>query len=304
MSSSVFRFRMLLLSMVLFIEGNAQPGASPPGPGDLNSKLLSLDSLFFDAITSCNVEKLNTLFSTSGFEAFGRNGLATSPDKGIRELGKLCDSVKVRRELIRSGVQTCPIADYGGVLTAEQRIYITLPGKKETLAEISKIAELWKQEGNDWKITKLIAYDQHNDKMKTLGSRATSRILDKMDSSLFAIAYKCKPEEFATYFTEDLEFYHDKGGLTKSLPVFMEQLKNNFCGEDKVKLRRELVAGSLHTYDMVGTGAIQEGEHRFYITENGKERVDGIARFIHIWVYDNKVWKISRVLSLDHRPAQ
>jgi predicted alpha/beta superfamily hydrolase len=48
-------------------------------------------------------------------------------------------------------------------------------------------------------------------------------------------------------------------------------------------------------------GAIQMGEHRFYITEPGQpERLSGIARFTHLWKFANNEWKITRALSYDH----
>ena len=29
------------------------------------------------------------------------------------------------------------------------------------------------------------------------------------------------------------------------------------------------------------------GDHRFYVTENGKEVLSGVAKFIHVWKYEN-----------------
>src|SRR6266511_3575971 len=69
--------------------------------------------------------------------------------------------------------------------------------------------------------------------------------LADLDSGLFATVYTCNPDKAGSFFTEDLEFYHDRGGLTKSRKTFIEQLKKNFCNEANPKLRRELVKGSL-----------------------------------------------------------
>ena len=51
-------------------------------------------------------------------------------------------------------------------------------------------------------------------------------------------------------------------------------------------------------------GAILSGQHVFYIIEKGKEpQLDGLARFTHLWLKSETGWKMSRVLSYDHGPA-
>jgi len=124
--------------------------------------------------------------------------------------------------------------------------------------------------------------------------------LSRLDSVVFANVYTCNTAKNETFFTDDIEFYHDKGGLTKSRKTLVEELKNNFCGEGKTKLRRELIKGSMQVYPIKNYGAVQLGDHRFYITENGKEVLTGVAKFIHVWKYENGEWRISRVFSYDH----
>src|SRR6476646_8913867 len=122
----------------------------------------------------------------------------------------------------------------------------------------------------------------------------------QMDSLVFANVYTCNSEKNETFFTDDIEFYHDKGGLTKSKKTLVDELRNNFCGEGKTKLRRELVKGSMQVYPISNYGAVQLGDHRFYVTENGQEVLSGVAKFIHVWKYENGEWRISRVFSYDH----
>lgn len=125
--------------------------------------------------------------------------------------------------------------------------------------------------------------------------------LAKMDSIVFSVVYTCNPARSATFFTDDLEFYHDKGGPMVSLKTFVENLEKNFCGNGP-KLRREVVPGTLQVFPMDNYGAIQSGEHFFYVTENGQpEKLTGRARFTHLWQLKNNEWKIARVLSYDHR---
>ena len=124
--------------------------------------------------------------------------------------------------------------------------------------------------------------------------------LAQMDSLVFANVYTCNSEKNETFFTDDIEFYHDKGGLTRSRKTLVEELRNNFCGEGKTKLRRELIKGSMQVFPIKNYGAVQLGDHRFYVTENGKEVLSGVAKFIHVWKYENGKWRISRVFSYDH----
>jgi hypothetical protein len=108
----------------------------------------------------------------------------------------------------------------------------------------------------------------------------------------------------AQFFTPDLEFYHDKGGLTTTSVKLMESIKNGICRSEDFRLRREVVKGSLQVYPLNHYGAILVGEHVFYVLEKGKpERLDGIAKFTHVWQYQKNEWKMARILSYDHQPA-
>ncbi len=97
-------------------------------------------------------------------------------------------------------------------------------------------------------------------------------------------------------FTEDLEFYHDKGGLT-GYEHTIDFLKTTAQGNNQLK--RELVKGSLEVYPIPGYGAMEIGMHRFCHLENGKQDC-GTFKFVHIWQKKDNQWKITRVISYDH----
>lgn len=117
-----------------------------------------------------------------------------------------------------------------------------------------------------------------------------------MDSVLFNAFNSRDTTEFKTLFTADLEFYHDKGGLT-DYTFSIESLKRTAASN--TDLKRELIPGSLEVYPIKDYGAIQIGSHRFCHTENGKQDC-GTFKFVHIWKKKEGVWKISRVVSYDH----
>ena len=117
-----------------------------------------------------------------------------------------------------------------------------------------------------------------------------------MDSVLFNAFNTRDIEKFKSLFREDLEFYHDKGGLT-NYEYTINSLRTVAKNNDG--LRRELVKGSLEVYPIPGYGAMEIGSHTFCHMENGKQDC-GTFKFVHIWQKKNGEWKISRVVSYDH----
>ncbi len=117
-----------------------------------------------------------------------------------------------------------------------------------------------------------------------------------LDSSLFA-AYNSKNLDLMkTYFTSDLEWYQDNGGLIDFDKVF-----SNFQSifNRDYDLKRYLIKESLEVHPIEGYGAIEIGKHQFKHIENGKLEI-GTFKFLMIWKNDKGNWKISRVISYDH----
>jgi hypothetical protein len=118
----------------------------------------------------------------------------------------------------------------------------------------------------------------------------------RMDSILFNAFNTRNIEQFKSFFTADLEFFHDKGGLTNyehTIEFMKTTAKNN------TQLRRELIKESLEVYPVPGYGAMQIGSHTFCNIENGKQSC-GTFKFVHIWQKRDGEWKISRIISYDH----
>ena len=128
------------------------------------------------------------------------------------------------------------------------------------------------------------------------------------DAAFWAAYNRCDVPAMADYFTEDVEFYHDRGGLTRGHEAMVASLRDSLCGTPDSRVRREEVAGAVHLYPMkkgdVVYGAVLAGEHLFYVLQKGKpEFLDGRAHFADLWVLDKGTWRMSRVLSYDHGPA-
>jgi len=120
-----------------------------------------------------------------------------------------------------------------------------------------------------------------------------------LDSALFDAFNKGDISVLQTFLSEELEFYHDLGGVT-NYNQNIEAFKKAFTSDRK--LRRELVTGSMEVHPIKDFGAVQTGVHRFYVTEKGqKEKLSSEAKFVNLWQNRNEVWKITEIISYGHR---
>jgi hypothetical protein len=131
----------------------------------------------------------------------------------------------------------------------------------------------------------------------SLANRELYNEIAKLDSIVFNAFNTRDVAKFGSLFTKDLEFYHDKGGLTNY--EYTMNFMKDVAGNKNNDLKRELVKGSLEVYPIPGYGAMEIGAHTFCHLENGKQDC-GTFKFVHIWKKENGAWKISRVVSYDH----
>jgi hypothetical protein len=122
--------------------------------------------------------------------------------------------------------------------------------------------------------------------------------VESLDRALFDAFNRCELGKLENFFVPELEFYHDKAGVTWSRKKFLDDVKKNVCG----KFRRELVTGSLEVFPLGNYGAVYSGTHRFCKT--GASQCEGSGRFMHIWQNKEGDWKITRVISYDHKALQ
>lgn len=119
------------------------------------------------------------------------------------------------------------------------------------------------------------------------------------DSAFFDAYNNCELSKMESYFTRDVEFYHDQSGLSR-LPGVMDALRKNICG----KVHRDPVPGTLEVYPLKGYGAVASGLHRFCDSRKHRtceEGNSGIAKFVTLWRQQNGKWRMSRVISYDHK---
>ena len=115
-----------------------------------------------------------------------------------------------------------------------------------------------------------------------------------LDAALFDAYNHCNLDKLGSMVAEDLEFYHDKTGLSVGRQPFVDAIKANICG----KVHRELVPGTLEVYPLKDYGAVEIGVHRF--THPDDPHSLGEAKFVTVWQLKDGVWKITRAISFDH----
>ncbi|MEO5776600.1 MAG: nuclear transport factor 2 family protein [Flavobacterium sp.] len=120
--------------------------------------------------------------------------------------------------------------------------------------------------------------------------------IEKMDAVVFDAFNTQNMPVFKAYFSEDLEWFQDNGGLLNYETVF-KNFDTMFHKE--YKLTRTLVKGTLEVHPIKDYGAIEIGSHQFRHIENGKEEI-GTFKFLMIWEKKDGKWRISRVISYDH----
>ena len=120
------------------------------------------------------------------------------------------------------------------------------------------------------------------------------KIIFTKDSLFWAGYNTCDTGQMQQFIADDVEFYHDKGGLSRSKVEIVEATKKNICG----KVTRELVKGSIEIYPINGYGAVEIGLHIFHNNQEPPPKNPKVGRFVLIWEHTIDGWKISRVISL------
>ncbi|MGV7107147.1 serine hydrolase [Flavobacterium sp. U410] len=123
------------------------------------------------------------------------------------------------------------------------------------------------------------------------------------DSLLFSVGFNtCDISQFEELLSENLKFYHDKGGISNK-EKFLNDLKNGLCQNPKIRqVKRILKEEDTEIFPLYNNGilygAIQNGTHLFY---ESPESEPGIAKFSNVWELENGKWKLTTSLSFDHQ---
>lgn len=131
---------------------------------------------------------------------------------------------------------------------------------------------------------------------KPLTKEEQYQTVARLDTHMFAAFNAHDVNKLMSYFANNLEFYHDKGGLSN-----FNQTKEGFVRlfAQSPDITRTLVPGSLEVYPVKDYGAVHIATQRFCHVENGREDC-GNSKFVMVWQQQGSAWKITRVVSYDH----
>ena len=117
--------------------------------------------------------------------------------------------------------------------------------------------------------------------------------IENMDKEFFDAYNSCDLKKQESIYSDNIEFFHDKGGLINSKSEIILGTKNNICG----KVTRYIIPGSIEVYPIHNYGAVEIGFHRFYNNQE-PDAESKPSKFIIIWKKENKNWTITKVVSL------
>jgi len=125
------------------------------------------------------------------------------------------------------------------------------------------------------------------------------------DAAFWEAYNRCDLAAMEALLTLDVEFWHDKTGLTTTRPAVVRSLAAGPCGTPGMRLRREAVVDSVQVYPLADAGVLVTGQHRFLVTRAPqRERLDGSARFASVWTRGADMqWRMHRIVSYDHQAA-
>lgn len=119
------------------------------------------------------------------------------------------------------------------------------------------------------------------------------------DTSFFKAYNECDIATLSSRVDDNLEFYHDQGGVTNGKAAFLESIQKYVCG----KAERRLVSESFQVFEMKGIGFLTQGEHTFcnkIETPNCKDETNGIGKFFMLWTKTDRGYVLTRVFSFEH----
>jgi ketosteroid isomerase-like protein len=128
-----------------------------PDDQKLYNTVVQLDSLFFAAYNSCDVNLATyASFYADSIEFYhDKGGLSTSKKEVVDGTEKnVCG--KVRRELVKGSIEVYPIKDYGAIEMG-MHIFHNNTEKQSSPPHAGKFVIVWQNKNNEWKIKRVIS---------------------------------------------------------------------------------------------------------------------------------------------------
>lgn len=126
-----------------------------PANYELYRTILILDSIFWDAYNTCNIE-LQTGFYSDSIEFYhDQAGLITSKESILKATKEnICG--KINRELIKGSIEVYPIQGFGAIEIGMHR-FVNINADEGTQELTGKFVFVWQMENEEWKIRRIIS---------------------------------------------------------------------------------------------------------------------------------------------------
>ena len=123
----------------------------------LYDTIVALDSIFFGAYNTCNVnlEKYGAFYADSIEFYHDKGGLMTSKQDIIDATQRnICG--KVTRELVKGSIEVYPIPNYGAIEMGLHKFHNNME-KSTAPSRIGRFTVIWQYKNKEWKIAKVIS---------------------------------------------------------------------------------------------------------------------------------------------------
>ena len=115
---------------------------------------------------------------------------------------------------------------------------------------------------------------------------------------------QCKLDRLDAIVSDDFHFLHDQNGA-QDRAQFLKGFQDSICSNPARKPIRKAVPGTIDVFALHNEGkiygAIETGQHDFYIREPGKPLYKTDAgRFTNVWLRGKAGWQLAESLSYDH----
>lgn len=128
-----------------------------PDDKQLFDTIVKLDSIFFAAYNTCNINlDIHASFYADSLEFYHDKGGLMKNKQEVIEATKKNVCGKVTRELIKGSIEVYPIKDFGAIEVGLHKFYNNTDSSSAN-ARAGKFIIFWQQKNNQWKITKVVS---------------------------------------------------------------------------------------------------------------------------------------------------
>lgn len=153
--------KKIIVISILFLYGNdvfSQEKKVAQTTIELFNEIAKMDSIMFDAFNTQNMAKFKPLF-TNDLEWYQDNGGLISYQTVFENFGNTFKKeFKLTRQLVKGTLEVHPIKDFGAIEIGTHQFRHIENGKEEI--GNFKFVMIWQKKDNQWKISRVISYDQ------------------------------------------------------------------------------------------------------------------------------------------------